>query len=62
MTIMIIVNIFSLSVSGDTLPKPTLVMQVMVKYSDVTYMVKRTGPPINSLGKVMFLLMGSKGF
>ena len=27
------------------MPKPTLVMQVMVKYSDVTYMVFLEGPP-----------------
>lgn len=29
--IIIIVNIFSVSVSGETFPKPTEVMQVMVK-------------------------------
>jgi hypothetical protein len=31
MIIMHVVNIFSLSVSAATLPKPTLVMQVIVK-------------------------------
>lgn len=42
------VKIFSLSVSAATLPKPTEVMQVMVKYSAVTYMVLRDGPLTSS--------------
>lgn len=58
---MIMVNIFSLSVSGETLPKPTEVMQVMVKYRADMYMVHLLGPPTRSRGNVMFLLMGSKG-
>lgn len=48
MTIMQMVKIFSLSVSGATLPKPMLVMQVMVKYSEVMYIVERSGPPSSS--------------
>jgi len=47
-----IVNTFSLSVSGATLPNPTLVMQVIVKYKAVTYMVLRGGPAANSCLKV----------
>ena len=58
---MIMVNIFSLSVSGETLPKPTDVMQVIVKYSADMYMVHLFGPPTRSRGNVMFLVMGSKG-
>ena len=44
MIIIQMVKIFSLSVSAATLPKPTLVMQVMVKYRDETYMVFLEGP------------------
>lgn len=61
MTIMIIVNIFSLSVSGETLPKPTDVMQVIVKYKAEMYMVHFVGPPCNSRGKVIFGVMGMNG-
>lgn len=62
MTIMIIVNIFSLSVSGDMLPKPTDVIHVIVKYSAEMYIVSLFGPPIKSRGNVMFFVIGSKGF
>ena len=43
------VNTFSLSVSGATFPNPMLVMQVIVKYSDVIYIVERSGPPSSSI-------------
>ena len=46
-----IVNTFSLSVSGATFPKPTLVMQVIVKYKAVTYIVLRGGPEASSCRK-----------
>lgn len=42
------VKIFSLSVSAATLPKPTLVMHVIVKYNAVTYIVFLLGPFVNS--------------
>uniref|UniRef100_A0A224Y3K0 Putative secreted protein n=1 Tax=Panstrongylus lignarius TaxID=156445 RepID=A0A224Y3K0_9HEMI len=48
MIIMQMVKIFSLSVSAATLPNPTLVIQVIVKYRAVTYMVFLEGPFINS--------------
>lgn len=46
------VNIFSLSVSAATLPNPTLVIHVIVKYSAVTYMVFLDGPFISSGGEL----------
>lgn len=46
--IMQIVKIFSLSVSAATLPNPTEVMQVMVKYKAVTYIVRLDGPATSS--------------
>lgn len=46
--IMHIVKILSLSVSAATLPNPTDVMHVIVKYSAVTYIVFLEGPFINS--------------
>lgn len=46
--IMHIVKIFSLSVSAATLPKPTLVIQVIVKYKAVTYIVFLLGPLVSS--------------
>lgn len=49
MTIIHIVKIFSLSVSEATLPKPTLVIHDMVKYSAVTYMVFLGGPCTSSV-------------
>lgn len=61
MIIMIMVNIFSLSVSGETLPNPTDVMQVMVKYRADMYMVHLLGPPTSSRGNVIFFVIGSKG-
>lgn len=48
MIIMQIVKILSLSVSAATLPNPTEVIQVMVKYKAVTYMVFLDGPLISS--------------
>jgi len=48
MIIMQIVKILSLSVSAATLPNPTEVIQVMVKYKAVTYMVFLEGPLISS--------------
>lgn len=59
--IIIIVNIFSLSVSGETLPKPTEVMQVMVKYKAEMYIVHLVGPPMSSRGKVILGKMGTNG-
>ena len=50
-----VVNIFSLSVSAATLPKPTLVMHVMVKYNAVTYIVLRAGP-LTSSGMLLFII------
>lgn len=38
----------SLSVSAATLPKPTDVIHVIVKYNAVTYIVFREGPLISS--------------
>ena len=49
------VKIFSLSVSAATLPNPTEVMQVIVKYNAVTYMVLLDGPATNS-GAVLVLV------
>lgn len=46
------VNTRSLSVSAATLPKPTDVMHVMVKYNAVTYIVFRDGP-FTSSGKLV---------
>jgi hypothetical protein len=37
MSMRVIVNIFSASVLGDTLPNPTEVSPVIVKYTDVIY-------------------------
>lgn len=53
MIIMHVVNIFSLSVSAATFPKPTLVMQVMVKQRAVTYIVLRLGP-LTSSGELLW--------
>lgn len=53
--IMQMVKIFSLSVSAATLPKPTEVMQVIVKYNAVTYIVLLDGPATNS-GAVLVLV------
>ena len=58
---MIIVNIFSLSVSGETFPKPTDVMQVMVKYRADMYIVHLVGPPWSSRGNVILEVIGWKG-
>lgn len=55
MIIMQMVKIFSLSVSAATLPNPTEVMQVIVKYNAVTYMVLLDGPATNS-GAVLVLV------
>lgn len=55
MIIMQIVKIFSLSVSAATLPNPTDVMQVMVKYSAVTYMVRLEGPATSSGAVLAFV-------
>lgn len=55
MTIIQMVKIFSLSVSGATLPKPTLVIQVIVKYNDVIYIVDLSGPPSSSTRAVILL-------
>ena len=52
-------KIFSLSVSAATLPKPTLVMQVMVKYKAVTYMVFLLGPFNNSTEATLVLSTAS---
>lgn len=49
------VNIFSLSVSGATLPKPTLVIQVIVKYKAVTYIVLLDGPFVSSVVVPLFI-------
>lgn len=43
-----IVNTRSLSVSAATLPNPTDVIHVIVKYNAVTYIVLRDGPFISS--------------
>lgn len=40
------VKIFSASVLGATLPNPTLVSDVNVKYSAVTYRLFILGPPV----------------
>ncbi len=48
-------NIFSLSVSAATLPNPTEVMQVIVQYKAVTYIVLRLGPPMNSIFEIVSL-------
>lgn len=62
MTIIHMVNIFSLSVSDATLPKPTLVMHDMVKYSAVTYMVFLEGPFISSVELVISLTLYEYGY
>lgn len=41
-------NIFSVLVFGDTLPNPTLVKLLSVKYSAVTYLDLRSGPLVGS--------------
>lgn len=48
MIIMQIVKILSLSVSAATFPNPTEVMQVIVKYNAVTYIVFLEGPLTSS--------------
>lgn len=46
------VKIFSASVFGATLPKPTLVKEVNVKYKAVTYLLLILGPPSVLFGLV----------
>lgn len=55
MIIMQMVNIFSLSVSAATFPNPTEVMQVMVKYRAVTYIVRLEGPAMSSGAVLAFV-------
>jgi hypothetical protein len=42
---MTIVNVFSMSVVADMLPNPMLVIVLSVKYNDVTYLERSSGPP-----------------